>query len=109
LGFYCAEEQAPLGSAPDLELKAIGDKATRSALKDLELPSAGFSAWLLLGSQFRFEHTTTLDKFVYEAELRTGTGAHFRYASHLRDSIISLAAILPSFAPKITVGMSEPE
>lgn len=109
VGFYCAEEQAPLGSALDLDLKAIGDIATRSALNNLKIPSAGFSAWLLLGNQFRFEHTTTLDKFVYEAELRTGTGAHYRYASHLRDAIKFMGLQWICLSEAITLGASEPE
>ena len=37
----------------------------------------------MLGAQTPFEHGTHADKFIYEAELRTGMGAHFRYAEHL--------------------------
>ena len=40
----------------------------------------------LLGTEFPFEHLTTADT-IYEAELRTGVGAHFRYAKHLRDAL----------------------
>jgi hypothetical protein len=42
---------------------------------------------LRLGSQCIFSHCMQMDKFTYEAELRTGTGAHFRYAKHLRDAV----------------------
>ena len=45
--------------------------------------SAAYVYSLLLGAQTPFEHSTHADKFIYEAELRTGMGAHYRYAEHL--------------------------
>ena len=49
-----------------------------------EAPANGchFYAYLL-GEQTAFEHSTHADKFIYEVELRTGLGAHWRYAEHL--------------------------
>lgn len=38
--------------------------------------------YLTLGNQVGFEHTQTLDKYLYSTELRTGLGAHFRYCDH---------------------------
>jgi hypothetical protein len=32
-----------------------------------------------LGHTFQWEHVTTLDKFIYQMELRTGEGSHFAY------------------------------
>ena len=49
----------------------------------LERRSPAYIYSLLLGAQTPFEHSTHADKFIYEAELRTGLGAHFRYAEHL--------------------------
>jgi thymidylate synthase ThyX len=67
--------------------------------------------WLLsLGSTVPFMHTMSLDTFVYIAELRTGPGAHFRYAQHLRDAVSSLYdGPLDSFARAIQLGEAEPE
>ena len=49
----------------------------------LDRGSPAYVYTLLLGAQTPFEHSTHADKFIYEAELRTGMGAHFRYAEHL--------------------------
>ena len=50
---------------------------------------------LLLGAQTPFEHGTQADKFIYEAELRTGMGAHFRYAEHLSAALGEFLAQVP--------------
>jgi hypothetical protein len=65
--------------------------------------------WTLLGTEFPFEHVTTADKFVYEAELRTGVGAHFRYAKHLRDVLALFYRSFPSTKGLILEGSAEPE
>jgi thymidylate synthase ThyX len=64
---------------------------------------------LLLGTQVAFEHSTHLDKFIYEIELRTGMGAHFRYAEHLAAACSELLKVMPELAPFIRVGTAEPE
>ena len=63
---------------------------------------------LFLGSQTNFRHVMQLDKFVYEAELRTGPGAHYRYAQHLRDAVKALEAHRIDVSP-INLGQGEPE
>ncbi len=65
--------------------------------------------WTMLGTQFPFEHITTADKFIYEGELRTGTGAHYRYAKHLRDVLELWFKKFPATREFITVGGAEPE
>ncbi len=65
--------------------------------------------WTLLGTEFPFEHVTTADKFIYEAELRTGIGAHFRYAKHLRDVLALFYKQFPSTKGLILEGSAEPE
>ena len=108
-GFYCAEDKIPpLASAESLP-RNVGDVATGKACSSLSNGFPGFAAWTLLGTQYSFEHVTTLDKYIYEAELRTGTGAHFRYAKHLRDSVEALRLSYPRTAEAIQLGSAEPE
>jgi len=108
-GFYYAKDQLPAGTQLDGQFEKLGERSTKACHSWLAQESPCYAVWFLLGSQFRFEHTTTLDKFIYEAELRTGTGAHYRYASHLRDAVADLRSKYPEFAAAITLGTSEPE
>lgn len=72
--------------------------------------SLGLEAYaLFLGSQVLFEHSQGLDKFIYEAELRTGLGAHFRYAQHLADACAELKKLNPAICEFISLGQAEPE
>ena len=66
------------------------------AVKHLIESDPAYIYWTLLGTEFPFEHVTTADKFIYEAELRTGVGAHFRYAKHLRDVLALFYRRFPS-------------
>jgi hypothetical protein len=70
---------------------------------------AAYVYGLLLGTQVTFEHSTNLDKFIYAIELRTGMGAHFRYAEHLGAACDELCKIMPELRPFIKVGKAEPE
>ena len=63
----------------------------------------------LLGTQVSFEHTTQLDKLIYEIELRTGLGAHFRYAEHLEAVAKLLISQRPEYESNISIGSAEPE
>lgn len=63
----------------------------------------------MLGTEYPFEHTTTADKFLYEAELRTGLGAHFRYAKHLRDVLALWYDRFPATQGLVLEGSAEPE
>lgn len=63
----------------------------------------------LLGTQVAFEHTTQLDKVIYEIELRTGLGAHFRYAEHLKIVAEKIIALKPELKEYIEIGTAEPE
>ena len=85
VGFYAALDELPDGRAEISHLVAVGMVANAFALGGLQAGDPAYIYEALLGTQFPFEHTTTADKFLYEAELRTGTGAHYRYAKHLRD------------------------
>ncbi len=70
-------------------------------------PAYGYS--LLLGAQTPFEHSTHADKFIYEAELRTGLGAHFRYAEHLSAALRAFVAQVPEARDWVVEGTAEPE
>jgi thymidylate synthase ThyX len=64
---------------------------------------------LLLGAQTPFEHSTHADKFIYEAELRTGMGAHFRYAEHLSAALREFLIQVPEARGWVVEGTAEPE
>ena len=64
---------------------------------------------LLLGAQTPFEHSTHADKFIYEAELRTGMGAHFRYAEHLSAALHAFFEKVPDARDWVVEGTAEPE
>ena len=64
---------------------------------------------LLLGAQTPFEHGTHADKFIYEAELRTGMGAHFRYAEHLGAALREFIGQVPEAREWVVEGSAEPE
>lgn len=109
VGFYFAADEL---SKPTPSYDALGIVGRDASLKALEGLKSGDSAYLyetLLGTQFPFEHTTTADKFLYEAELRTGTGAHYRYAKHLRDVLALWYDKFPATRGLVLEGSAEPE
>jgi len=112
-GFYAALDQLPdEQSQPALHLKELaqaGIEASNHARQLLADGDASFVYWTLLGTQYFFEHTTTADKFIYEAELRTGTGAHYRYAQHLHDTLQLWFEKYPQTRGLISEGCAEPE
>jgi hypothetical protein len=79
--------------------EAIADKDTYQ-IKDY---------FYFLGTQVPFEHGQQLDKFIYEAELRTGLGAHFKYAEHLKAAADEIISQLPELKSFIQIGTAEPE
>jgi thymidylate synthase ThyX len=82
-------------------------KALTRALLDRGSPAYVYS--LLLGAQTPFEHSTHADKFIYEAELRTGMGAHYRYAEHLSAALRAFCAEVPEARDWVVEGTAEPE
>jgi thymidylate synthase ThyX len=84
----------------------------KSLVEKIALQKEGAHAYvysLMLGTQVPFEHSMHLDKFIYEIELRTGMGAHFRYADHLAKASAVLTKKMPELAPYIQAGNAEPE
>jgi thymidylate synthase ThyX len=109
-GFYFAQDQAPPDRRTALEkLAGVGHQSMGQALQHLTKSDPAHIYWTLLGTEFPFEHLTTADKFVYEAELRTGVGAHFRYAKHLRDVLALFYQTFPQTRGLILEGSAEPE
>ncbi len=107
-GFYHAVDQLPHPDNRYLTLGETGKRLTTlTATYMIDSPSGIYFA--LLGTQFPFEHTTTADKFIYEAELRTGTGSHYRYAEHLRDTLTLWYERYPATRGLILEGSAEPE
>ncbi len=75
----------------------------------LDRGSPAYLYSLLLGAQTPFEHSTHADKFIYEAELRTGLGAHFRYAEHLSVALRGFFEKVPEARSWVVEGTAEPE
>ena len=102
-GFYLPPEIDRAGHA-----RLLADQAalTRELLLR-DSPAYVYS--LLLGAQTPFEHSTHADKFVYEAELRTGMGAHFRYAEHLSAALREFFRAVPEAREWVVEGTAEPE
>lgn len=102
-GFYLPPE---IERGPHRQLLADQLALTR------ELIARGSPAYvysLLLGAQTPFEHSTHADKFIYEAELRTGMGAHFRYAEHLSAALRRFFVEVPEARSWVVEGTAEPE
>jgi len=113
VGFYCATDQLPAGSKKGMDVLAaaaeVGRRASAKATALLRQGDPAYVYWMLLGTQVPFEHVTTADKFIYEAELRTGVGAHYRYARHLRDALALWYKSYPETKGLILEGSAEPE
>jgi hypothetical protein len=102
-GFYLPPE---IPRAPHEALLADQLELTRELL-ERESPAYVYS--LLLGAQTPFEHSTHGDKFIYEAELRTGMGAHYRYAEHLSAALREFLKQVPEARSWVVEGTAEPE
>ena len=105
VGFYAAQDE----SLRTLQWQPVGESANDAAIGKLLARDPTYLYETLLGTQFPFEHTTTADKFLYEAELRTGTGAHYRYAKHLRDVLALWYEKFPATQGLVLEGSAEPE
>lgn len=102
-GFYLPPE---IAHAKHTELLEEQLRLTRDLMKR---GSPAYVYSLLLGAQTPFEHSTHADKFIYEAELRTGMGAHFRYAEHLSAALKGFFEKVPEAKQWVVEGTAEPE
>lgn len=105
VGFYLPSEVQHPEVALLLErMRALIGNLVRTA----ETPGVHLYGYLF-GVQVPFEHATQADKFIYEVELRTGMGAHYRYAEHLERVCREFLRLHPELAPFIQIGTAEPE
>jgi hypothetical protein len=102
-GFYLPPEIAP---GPH---QALLDEQAALTRELMERGSPAYVYSLLLGAQTPFEHSTHADKFIYEAELRTGMGAHYRYAEHLSAALREFVRQVPAAKDWVVEGTAEPE
>ena len=115
-GFYFAQDQIAKGGhverALESTLEALAKTSrdfNRRSNELLENGEKSHAYWTNLGAQYYFEHTTTADKFIYEAELRTGIGAHYRYAFHMKEVLQLWYEKFPETKGLIIEGGAEPE
>ena len=104
--------QAGFYLPPEIDAGAHQALLAEQAALTRELMTRGSPAYvysLLLGAQTPFEHCTQADKFIYEAELRTGMGAHFRYAEHLSAALREFLRAVPEAKVWVVEGTAEPE
>ena len=109
---YTPMIQAGFYLPPEIQHETHQPLLDEQAALTRELMQRGSAAYvysLLLGAQTPFEHSTHADKFIYEAELRTGMGAHFRYAEHLSAVLREFNVQVPEAKAWVVEGTAEPE
>ena len=115
LGFYGSTDEIPESLDPNLKcidgiitlyknFVSTTDRA-REIMKDY----SEYIYFTSLGHKYYFEHTTTADKFIYEMELRTGIGAHYKYAEHCHKVLQLWYQKFPNTKGIIFEGSAEPE
>lgn len=111
VGFYCALDQVPVNYDASIlyEMSLAMTRRVGDASRNLVKGYRGYVYFLPLGFQHYFGHLTTGDKFVYETELRTGLGAHFRYAAHMRVWLQHFYRQFPQTRGLILEGLAETE
>ena len=113
LGFYTATDQLP---KEDNDLTSViknlaySFKNTTNYARELLVDKVGeYIYFTSLGHQYYFEHTTTADKFLYEMELRTGVGSHYKYAEHCKEVLKYWYNKYPETKFLLFEGTAEPE
>lgn len=112
VGFYTAEyDQMPFDMEDEVHFNRAkyGEILTYRSLEKLRDGDKSSVYWSLLGSQYYFEHGTTLDKLAYEIQLRTGPGTHYKYRDHMLKVYERLLELIPEIKDKIPLGLGEPE
>lgn len=113
IGFYGSTDQIP--NSPNLNLiDGIYElyknfKNTTIRAREIMKDHPEYIYFTSLGHKYYFEHTTTADKFLYEMELRTGIGAHYKYAEHCREVLKEWYKKYPGTEGIIFEGSAEPE
>lgn len=110
-GFYCAQDQfadfgVPATAYHDIE--ESGNVAVEACFNRLKANDIGCVYDMPLGAMIAFTHTSTLGNLIYECELRTGPGTHYRYRKHYLDLVEEMKRKLPTIGPML-IGSGEPE
>jgi len=115
IGFYGSTDQIPNKENTNLNLIDIiygiykNFKNTTNQAREIMKSHPEYIYFTSLGHKYYFEHTTTADKFLYEMELRTGIGAHYKYAEHCREVLNKWYEEFPDLKGIIFEGSAEPE
>ena len=113
LGFYSALDQLPEQEndyTAAIKVSAHNMKETaENAREQLKSGLKEYIYFTNLGHQYYFEHSTTADKFLYEMELRTGVGSHYKYAEHCREVLHLWYEKYPATKGLLFEGSAEPE
>lgn len=112
-GFYGSLDQLPNVKDNEIceRIKNLhkGFESTTWDSQNLMKTGPEYLYFTSLGHQYLFEHTTTADKFLYEMELRTGVGAHYKYAEHCHHALEQWYQKYPQTRGIIFEGSAEPE
>ena len=115
IGFYGSTDQIPKENTTNLNLidnvysLYKNFKSTTNQAREMMREHPEYIYFTSLGHKYYFEHTTTADKFLYEMELRTGIGAHYKYAEHCREALHKWFKEFPETKGIIFEGSAEPE
>jgi thymidylate synthase ThyX len=115
LGFYGSTDQIPDNNSVNLNLTGhiyglYNDfKYTTTQSREIMKNHPEYIYFTSSGHKYYFEHTTTADKFLYEMELRTGIGAHYKYAEHCKEALKKWYEKFPETQGIIFEGSAEPE
>jgi thymidylate synthase ThyX len=113
IGFYGATDQilntTNLNLVDNIYALYKNFKMSTSQARDIMKEHPEYIYFTSLGHKYYFEHTTTADKFLYEMELRTGVGAHYKYAEHCREVLKKWYEKFPDTQGIIFEGSAEPE
>lgn len=115
IGFYGSTDQIPNKETTNLNLidhiysLYKNFKSTTNQAREMMREYPEYIYFTSLGHKYYFEHTTTADKFLYEMELRTGIGAHYKYAEHCREALHKWYEEFPETKGIIFEGSAEPE
>lgn len=110
-GFYCAQDQFDafgVNSTVYHDLEEIGDVATEACFERLKQKDFDCIYDMPLGACVAFSHSSTLGNLIYECELRTGPGTHYRYRQHYLDLVEEMKRKLPNLGT-LLIGTGEPE
>jgi thymidylate synthase ThyX len=112
IGFYGATDEVPSVistlTSKIIELYADFEQSTLKS-RELMKENSEYIYFTNLGHKYYFEHTTTADKFLYEMELRTGVGAHYKYAEHCHKMLELWYQKYPQTKFLLFEGSAEPE